>query len=358
MSTNDKVRVAVIGVGNCASSLVQGVEYYGDDPDKPGLMTREIAGLLPGDIEFSAAFDVSDQKVGRDLSEAIFAGTNNTRTFAEVPYKDVTVIAGPLLDGVGESLSTAVRSVPAAVGAKRIVEHLRATKTEVLVNYLPVGSQEATEFYANCALEARCAFVNAIPVFISRDAEWQARFKEASLPIIGDDIKSQVGATIVHRMLAQVLSDRGIELLRTYQLNVGGNTDFLNMKDSERLTSKKLSKAGAVNAVANRGRGLAPRDVHIGPSDYIPWLTDRKVALIRLECEAFGGSPLEIDMRMDVWDSPNSAGVVIDAVRYAAYALRTGDPTYTAPASAYLMKSPPYEIAEDDALEQLAPIRT
>lgn len=343
----DEIRVGMVGVGNCASALVQGVSYYAKHDDAPGLMTDLIGGRAPADIRFTSAFDVSAAKVGLDLSAAITAEPNCTADIAEVPYQDVTVVAGPRLDGVGEVAADRLRLTD-AVGD--VAEHLRATRTEVLVNYLPVGSEEATRFYAACAVEAGCALVNAIPAKIARDPAWHREFAEAGLPLIGDDIKSQVGATIVHRVLAQLFSDRGIHLDRTYQLNVGGNMDFYNMLERGRLTSKRESKTSAVTDVANRGEGMAEGSVHIGPSDFVPWLEDRKLAFIRLEGSAFGGVPLSIELKMDVWDSPNSAGVIIDAVRYAKLALDRGLSGTIDPVCAWLMKAPPTPMTDDDAL--------
>lgn len=341
------IRVALVGVGNCASALVQGVHYYHAHPSAPGLMTEQIGRYGSGDITFSAAFDVAETKVGRDLSSAIFAEPNCTATFFEPPYLDVTVVAGPRLDGVGRSLAKRVRPVKAE---ESVVDHLRATDTDVVVNFLPVGSVEASRYYADAAIQASCGFVNAIPTRVARDMGDQ--FAAAGLPVVGDDVKSQLGATIVHRVLAETFSRRGIELLRTYQENIGGNTDFLNMLDEERLAEKRLSKAGAVKAVANRGRGLDDANVHIGPSGYVEWLGDKKVAFIRLEGAAFGGVPLSMELRMEVWDSPNSAGVVIDAVRYVADARDRGVSGVLAAPSAWLMKAPPEQMSEDDAWEE------
>ncbi len=349
------VRVGIVGVGNCASALVQGATYYAKEDGAPGLMSADVDGLGPGDVEFSAAFDVASSKVGRDLSEAIGAEPNDTRRFTDVPYLDVTVIAGPRLDGIGRVAESRLSGIGVAAvdGTENVVEHLRATRTDVLVNFMPVGSEQASEWYAGAALEAGCAFVNAIPTRIARDVRWQRRFSMANLPLLGDDVKSQFGATIVHRVLAELLSDRGIRLDRTYQLNVGGNMDFLNMLQSDRLEEKRESKTSAVVSAANGGEGLAPDDVRIGPSDYVRWLGDRKVAFIRLEGSAFGGAPLEVELRMQVWDSPNSAGVVIDAVRYAKAALRRGEGGPLIVPSAWMMKAPPEQMDEAVALEAL-----
>lgn len=340
------IRVAIVGVGNCASALIQGVHHYREQPAGPGLMTERIGRYGPGDIQFSAAFDVAETKVGLDLSSAILAEPNCTLQFHEVPYLDVTVVAGPRLDGVGRSLERKVKPVKAE---ESVVDHLRATETDVVVNFLPVGSAEASRYYAVAAVDAGCAFVNAIPTRIARSEDMQELFHAARLPLVGDDVKSQVGATIVHRVLAETFSRRGVELLRTYQENIGGNTDFLNMLDEERLAEKRVSKSGAVTSVANQGRGIPDDHVHIGPSGYVPWLGDKKVAFIRLEGAAFGGAPLSVELRMEVWDSPNSAGVVIDAVRYAADALDRGVGGPLLAPSAWLMKAPPEPMAEDEA---------
>src|SRR5215208_206211 len=336
----EKVRVAVIGVGNCASSFVQGVEHYRHaDPaeDVPGLMHVDLGGYHVGDIEFSAAFDIDADKVGKDLSEAIWAGQNNTIRFAEVPGLEVPVHRGMTHDGLGKYLKEKITKAPGPTDD--IVEILRETQTDVVVSYLPVGSEQATKWYVEQVLEAGCAFVNCIPVFIAREDYWARRFSKAGLPIVGDDIKSQVGATIVHRQLARLFEDRGVQLARTSQLNVGGNMDFYNMLERERLESKKLSKTNAVTSII--GHELPADDVYIGPSDYVPWLTDRKWAHIRLEGESFGGVPLTAEVKLEVWDSPNSAGIVIDAVRCCKLALNHGIAGPLIAASSYLMKSPP-----------------
>jgi len=345
-----KIKVAIAGVGNCASSLVQGVEYYRDaDPNDrvPGLMHVALGGYHVGDIEFVAAFDVDAEKVGVDLAKAILSGHNNTIRFADVPVTGVTVERGPTLDGLGKYYREVIDESPAS--PVDVADVLRRSGTEVLVAYLPVGSQKAQKFYAQAALDAGVAFVNAIPVFIASDPEWAEKFTKAGLPIIGDDIKSQVGATIVHRMLARLFEDRGTALDRTYQLNVGGNMDFKNMLERERLESKKLSKTRAVTSQIEAG--IAPESVHIGPSDHVPWLEDRKWAYIRLEGRNFGDVPLNIEMKLEVWDSPNSAGVIIDAVRCARIGLDRGIGGPLIGPSAYFMKSPPEQFHDDDARE-------
>ena len=345
-----KVRVAIAGVGNCASSLVQGVTHYAGATDEvPGLMHHTVAGYHVSDIEFVAAFDVADAKVGLDLSEAIFAGENNTVKFTDVATTGVEVQRGPTLDGIGKYLSEVVelsKAEPVDVAAV-----LREREVDVLINLLPVGSEEAVQFYANAALEAGTGFVNCIPVFIAGKPEWRARFEEKGLPIIGDDIKSQVGATILHRRVAQLFRDRGVKVLRTSQLNVGGNSDFRNMLERSRLDSKKISKTNAVTSVLPYE--LEPKDIHVGPSDYVPWLEDRKWAHIRVEGEAFGGVPLNMEIKLEVVDSPNSAGITIDAVRMAKYAKDRGIGGALEWSSAYLMKSPPWQHDDDMAKEQL-----
>ena len=338
---NEKVRVAVIGVGNCASAFVQGVQHYRDaDPAErvPGLMHVDLGGYHVRDIEFSAAFDIDADKVGKDLSEAIWAGQNNTIKFVkeDVPHLGVPVQRGMTHDGLGKYLSQ--RITKAAGSTVDIAEVLQDTKTDVVVSYLPVGSEQATKWYVEQILEAGCAMVNCIPVFIAREEYWNRRFVKAGLPIVGDDIKSQVGATIVHRTLARLFGDRGVKLLRTSQLNVGGNMDFFNMLERERLESKKISKTNAVTSILEDE--LEPTDVHVGPSDYVPWLTDRKWAHIRLEGQAFGDVPLMAELKLEVWDSPNSAGIVIDAVRCCKLALNHGVGGQLDGPSSYLMKSP------------------
>jgi myo-inositol-1-phosphate synthase len=347
---NGKVRVALVGVGNCANSLVQGVEYYRDAPvDQfvPGLMHVDLGGYHVGDIEFTAAFDVTTAKVGRDLSEAIWAPPNDTIRFAEVPKLDVTVSRGMTHDGIGTYLSDVVEKAPGETDD--VAGILQETRTDVVVNYLPVGSEEATKWYAEQVLNAGCALVNCMPVFIARERYWQRRFEDRGLPVVGDDIKSQVGATITHRVLTSLFRERGIRLDRTMQLNVGGNSDFLNMLERERLESKKISKTNAVTSMLDYDLGAG--NVHVGPSDHVPWLSDRKWAYIRMEGSAFGDVPLNVELKLEVWDSPNSAGIVIDAVRLAKLALDNGVAGALEGPSAYLMKSPPRQIPDDDAHE-------
>ncbi len=346
----DKVRVALIGVGNCANSLLQGVEYYKNAPDDqfvPGLMHTNLGGYHVSDIEFVAAFDVVKGKVGVDLAEAMWAHPNDTIKFAEVPKTGITVSRGMTHDGIGKYLSEVVEKAPGETDD--VVGILRDRKVDVVVNYLPVGSEMATKWYAEQILEAGCAMVNCMPVFIAREAYWQRRFEQAGVPIIGDDIKSQVGATITHRVLTSLFRERGIHLDKTMQLNVGGNSDFLNMLERERLESKKISKTNAVTSMLDYDIGA--KNVHVGPSDYVPWLTDRKWAYIRMEGSAFGDVPLNIELKLEVWDSPNSAGIVIDAVRLARLALDNGIAGALEGPSAYLMKSPPTQIVDDEAYE-------
>jgi myo-inositol-1-phosphate synthase len=338
---NEKVRVAIIGVGNCANAFVQGVQYYRDaDPAErvPGLMHVDLGGYHVRDIEFSAAFDIDSEKVGKDLSEAIWAGQNNTIKFVkeDVPHLGVPVQRGMTHDGLGKYLSQKISKAPGST--VDIAQVLVDTKTDVVVSYLPVGSEQATKWYVEQILEAGCAMVNCIPVFIAREDYWNRRFVKAGLPIIGDDIKSQVGATIVHRTLARLFGDRGVKLERTSQLNVGGNMDFYNMLERERLESKKISKTNAVTSILEDA--LEPENVHVGPSDYVPWLTDRKWAHIRLEGQAFGDVPLTAELKLEVWDSPNSAGIVIDAVRCCKLGLNHGLGGQLDGPSSYLMKSP------------------
>ncbi len=346
------VRVALVGVGNCASALVQGVFHYKNAPDDgfiPGLMHPRLGGYHVGDIEFSAAFDIDAGKVGRDLSEAIFAPPNNTARFASVPRLGVPVHRGMTHDGLGYYLSQVITKAPGATAD--IAGILRDTGTNVVINFLPVGSEMATKWYVEQVLDAQCGFVNCIPVFIARETYWRRRFEERGLPVIGDDIKSQVGATIVHRVLTKLFMDRGVRLERTSQLNVGGNTDFYNMLERERLQSKKVSKTDAV--MSQMAHPLAPDAIHIGPSDYVPWLEDRKWAHIRMEGRGFGDLPLSVELKLEVWDSPNSAGVVIDAIRCCKLALDRGLKGALAAPSAYLMKSPPEQRADDTARQQL-----
>ena len=343
------IRVAVAGVGNCASSLVQGVEYYrsADPTDTvPGLMHVVLGGYHVRDLEFVAAFDVDAEKVGADLGKAIYAGQNNTVRFASVGELGVTVQRGPTLDGLGTYYREIVEESPCE--ATDVAAALRRARADVLVSYLPVGSEEAQRFYAAACLEAGCAFVNAIPVFIASDPEWARRFHEAGLPIVGDDIKSQVGSTIVHRILTRLFEDRGLALDHTYQLNVGGNMDFKNMLERSRLESKKVSKTQAVTSQIEHG-ALPADDVHIGPSDHVPWLQDRKWAYIRMEGRNFGDVPLNLELKLEVWDSPNSAGVIIDAVRCAKLALDRGIGGPLVGPSAYFMKSPPVQYHDDEA---------
>jgi myo-inositol-1-phosphate synthase len=348
MPERKKVRVALVGVGNCASSLVQGVEFYRNAPADqpvPGLMQVSLGGYHVSDIEFSAAFDVSGTKVGLDLGEAIFAEPNNTIRFATVPRLGVTVQRGPTHDGIGKSLADAVTDSPATpVDVARV---LRESRTDVVVCYLPVGSERAACWYAEQAMAAGCGLVNCIPVFLASNQAWRKKFETAGVPIIGDDIKSQLGATIVHRALAHLFDQRGIRLDRTYQLNFGGNTDFQNMLDRDRLESKKISKRNAVTSQLKQP--ISNDNAHIGPSDFVPWLTDRKFAYIRLEGTAFGNVPLSCELKLEVWDSPNSAGVVIDAIRCAKLALDRKISGALTAASAWFMKSPPAQMSDDEA---------
>jgi myo-inositol-1-phosphate synthase len=347
---DDKVRVAIVGVGNCASSFVQGVEFYKDaDPDEqvPGLMHVDLGGYHVNDIEFTAAFDIDVEKVGKDLSEAIFSGQNNTMKFSEVPKLGVKVHRGMTLDGLGKYLKQKITKAPGQTAD--IVSILQDTQTDVLVCYLPVGSEDATKWYVEQALAAGVGFVNCLPVFIARENYWGKRFTEAGLPIIGDDIKSQVGATIVHRQLARLFADRGVRMERTSQLNVGGNMDFYNMLERERLESKKISKTNAVTSIMDHE--LPADDVYIGPSDYVPWLTDRKWAHIRVEGRSFGDVPLNLELKLEVWDSPNSAGIVIDAVRTIKLALNHGISGQLDGPSSYLMKSPHTQRPDSEARE-------
>jgi len=341
-----KVRVAIIGVGNCASSLVQGVHYYRNaaDADRvPGLMHVNLGGYHIRDIEFTAAFDINITKVGKDLSEAIFAEPNNTYKFTEVPFMNVPVYRGMTHDGLGKYLSQVITKAPGKTAD--IVKILKETKTDVVVSYLPVGSEMATKWYVEQVLEAGCGFVNAIPVFIASTEYWGERFRERGLPIIGDDIKSQVGATILHRVLTSLFVDRGVRLDHTYQLNFGGNTDFMNMLERERLESKKISKTGAVTSMLPYK--LDPEDIHVGPSDYVPWLHDRKWCYLRMEGTTFGDVPLTVEAKLEVWDSPNSAGVVIDAVRCLKLALDRGIAGPLVGPSSYFMKTPPQQFQDN-----------
>jgi myo-inositol-1-phosphate synthase len=347
---DDRVRVALVGVGNCANSLLQGVEYYKDAPDDqfvPGLMHVNLGGYHVRDIEFTAAFDVTTDKVGKDLADAIWAHPNDTIKFADVPQTGIKVERGMTHDGLGKYISQVVTKAPGETAD--VVGILRDTKTDVVVNYLPVGSEMATKWYAEQVLEAGCAMVNCMPVFIAREKYWQRRFEEKGLPIIGDDIKSQVGATITHRVLTSLFRERGVHLDKTMQLNVGGNSDFLNMLERDRLESKKISKTNAVTSMLDYDLGA--QNVHVGPSDYVPWLTDRKWAYIRMEGSSFGDVPLNVELKLEVWDSPNSAGIVIDAVRLAKLALNNGVAGALEGPSSYLMKSPPVQVPDDDAYE-------
>jgi myo-inositol-1-phosphate synthase len=347
-----KVRVAIIGVGNCASSLVQGVQYYKDAPDDefvPGLMHVNLGGYHIRDIEFTAAFDIDAEKVGKDLSEAIFSGPNNTMKFADVPNMGIKVERGMTHDGLGKYLSQVITKAPGPTA--NVAKILKDTQTDVVISYLPVGSEMATKWYVEQVLEAGCAFVNCIPVFIASQEYWANRFKERGVPIIGDDIKSQVGATITHRVLTRLFADRGVRIDRTYQLNFGGNTDFLNMLERERLDSKKISKTNAVTSQLDYA--VDAKNVHVGPSDYVPWLEDRKWCHIRMEGTTFGDVPLNVELKLEVWDSPNSAGVVIDAVRCAKLALNNGIGGQLLAPSSYFMKSPPVQYHDDDARDQV-----
>ncbi|MFL5944429.1 MAG: inositol-3-phosphate synthase [Gaiellaceae bacterium] len=347
---DDRVRVALVGVGNCANSLLQGVEYYKEAPDDqfvPGLMHVNLGGYHVSDIEFTAAFDVTTDKVGKDLADAIWAHPNDTIKFADVPQTGIKVERGMTHDGLGKYVSQVVTKAPGETSD--VVGILRDTKTDVVVNYLPVGSEMATKWYAEQVLEAGCAMVNCMPVFIARESDWQRRFADKGLPIIGDDIKSQVGATITHRVLTSLFRERGVRLDKTMQLNVGGNSDFLNMLERDRLESKKISKTNAVTSMLDYDLGA--QNVHVGPSDYVPWLTDRKWAYIRMEGSSFGDVPLNLELKLEVWDSPNSAGIVIDAVRLAKLALNNGVAGALEGPSSYLMKSPPKQVPDDDAYE-------
>jgi len=347
----DKIRVAIIGVGNCACSLVQGIEYYKNAKEGdfiPGIMHVNLGGYHIRDVEFVAAFDIDKNKVGKDLSEAAFTSPNNTKKFAEVPFKNVKVNRGMTHDGLGKYLSQIIQKAPGATAD--IVSILRETKTDVVVSYLPVGSEEATKWYVEQVLEAGCAFINCIPVFIASERYWQKRFEDRGLPIIGDDIKSQVGATILHRTLVNLYLDRGMPIDRTYQLNTGGNTDFLNMLERERLQSKKISKTNAVTSqIRARGQSIDADNIHVGPSDYVPWQKDNKLCFLRIESRHFGDVPTYLDCRLSVEDSPNSAGVVIDAIRCAKLALNSGVSGALYAPSSYFMKSPPQQYTDTEA---------
>ena len=344
------IKIAILGVGNCASSLVQGLEYYKNNDNEKGLISDEIGGYRVSDIEIVAAFDINKEKVGIDLSDAIYKEPNNASKFSDVPKLNVDVKPGKTLDGIGKFVEDII---PLVEDSENVVQELNNSKAEILVNLLPVGSEEAVKFYADCAIEANVGFINCIPVFIARDDKWYKKFKDNNVPLIGDDIKSQVGATIVHRALAQLFSDRGVELKKSYQLNVGGNMDFLNMLEEDRLETKRTSKTSSVTSIANKGKGMDPDNVRIGPSDYVKWLEDRKKAFIRLEGEAFGGVPLNIEVQLEVWDSPNSAGVVIDAIRYMKYFNDKGDLESLDLVSAWLMKAPAKTSKDADTLNKL-----
>jgi myo-inositol-1-phosphate synthase len=343
-----KVRVAIIGVGNCAAALVQGVQFYQQAPEDqfiPGLMHPRLGNYHIGDIEFTAAFDIDATKVGKDLSEAIWSGPNNTIKFADVPHMGIPVRRGMTHDGIAKYLSQRIEKAPGPTD--NIVQILRDTKTDVVVNFLPVGSEMATKWYVQQILDAGCGMVNCIPVFIAREAYWQERFRERGLPIIGDDVKSQVGATITHRVLTRLFQNRGVRLDDTYQLNFGGNMDFFNMLERERLESKKISKTDAVTSQLDYQ--IDPDHVHVGPSDYVPWLTDRKWCYIRMEGTTFGNVPLNLECKVEVWDSPNSAGAVIDALRCVKLAMDRGISGALEAPSSYLMKSPPVQYSDDEA---------
>lgn len=347
-----KINVAIIGVGNCASSLVQGVYYYKKAKENefvPGLMHVNLGGYYIKDINFVAAFDIDKNKVGKDLAEAIYTLPNNTFKFCEVPTTGVKVHRGMTHDGLGKYLSQIIQKAPGPTAD--IVKILKETKTDIVLNYLPVGSEEATKWYIEQILAAGCGFINCIPVFIAREQYWQKRFADRGLPVIGDDVKSQVGATIVHRVLTRLFRDRGVKLERTYQLNFGGNTDFLNMLERERLESKKISKTMAVTSQLDYE--LDPNDIHVGPSDYVPWLADRKFCHIRMEGRTFGDVPLNLELKLEVWDSPNSAGVVIDAIRCCKLALDRGLKGALIGPSAYFMKSPPVQYTDNEARQMV-----
>jgi myo-inositol-1-phosphate synthase len=342
------INVAIIGVGNCASSLVQGVYYYKNAKEGqliPGIMHTNLGGYKISDINFVAAFDIDKNKVGKDLAQAIYTPPNNTFKFTDVPTAGVKVARGMTHDGLGKYLSQIIQKAPGPTA--NIVQILKETKTDIVLNYLPVGSEMATKWYVEQILTAGCGFVNCIPQFIAREKYWQGRFEEKGLPVIGDDVKSQVGATIVHRVLTRLFRDRGVKLERTYQLNFGGNTDFLNMLERERLESKKISKTTAVTSQLDYK--LDPNDIHVGPSDYVPWLLDRKFCHIRMEGRTFGDVPLNLELKLEVWDSPNSAGVVIDAIRCCKLALDRGLKGALVAPSAYFMKSPPIQYTDDEA---------
>ena len=345
-----KIKIALLGVGNCASSLVQGLQYYSESDSEDGLMSDVIGGYKVEDIEIVAAIDINNKKIGKDLSDAIFESPNNALKFHDISATAVIVQAGEPLDGVGTFVKD---KISVAKKSSNIVELLKETNAEILVNFLPVGSEKAVKHYAQCAIEANVGFINCIPVFIARDPGWKKKFSDNKIPLIGDDIKSQVGATIVHRALAQLFSDRGVELEHTYQLNVGGNMDFLNMLEEERLETKRTSKTSSVSSVANRGKGISSDNVRIGPSDYVEWMKDTKKAFIRLEGKAFGGVPLNVEVQLEVQDSPNSAGVVIDAIRYMRFFTEREDLGSLDLVSAWLMKAPSVPGKDTDLLNKL-----
>tara|TARA_Y100001935_G_scaffold9256_1_gene7195 strand:- start:182 stop:1255 length:1074 start_codon:yes stop_codon:yes gene_type:complete len=346
----NNIKVAILGVGNCASSFVQGIEHYSNSDNEDGLISDIIGGYKVSNIEVVAAYDINTSKVGKDLSEAIFAEPNNTIKFCDVSKTGVIVEPGVVNDGVGKFVKDIITTSP---DSENFEGSLKDSGAEILINLLPVGSDEAVKFYAQSAINVGVGFINCIPVFIARDKEWYQKFKDAGVPLIGDDIKSQVGATIVHRVLAQLFSDRGVNLENTYQLNVGGNMDFLNMLEEDRLETKRTSKTSSVTSVANKGKGISPDNVRIGPSDYVRWLEDRKKAFIRLEGKGFGGAPLNLEVQLEVWDSPNSAGVTIDAVRYMKFFKEKNDLDSLDLVSAWLMKAPFKPVKDGDVLRQL-----
>ena len=345
-----KIKVAILGVGNCASSFVQGIHYYTNNDKEDGLISDVIGGYKVSDIEVVAAYDINKSKVGKDLGDAIFSDPNNTMKFFDVNSTGVTVEPGVAKDGVGKFTKDIIEKVS---DNDNFEASLKNSGAEILINLLPVGSDEAVKYYAQAAINTKIGFINCIPVFIARDPEWYKKFKDNEVPLIGDDIKSQVGATIVHRVLAQLFSDRGVKLKNTYQLNVGGNMDFLNMLEEDRLETKRTSKTSSVTSVANKGKGIEPDNVRIGPSDYVKWLEDRKKAFIRLEGESFGGAPLNIEVQLEVWDSPNSAGVTIDAVRYMKFFKDKNDLESLDLVSAWLMKAPAKSQKDGDVLMKL-----
>ena len=346
----NKIKVAILGVGNCASSLIQGLQYYSDTLNEEGLISDVIGGYKVQDIEIVAAIDINKAKVGKDLSEAIFVSPNNSLKFYEPQSTGVIVEPGETLDGIGKFVKDKIDPVS---HSSNIVELLKSTNTEMVINLLPVGSEEASKHYAQCAIDANVGFINCIPVFIARDPEWKNKFNLNNVPLIGDDIKSQVGATILHRSLAQLFSDRGVHMEQTYQLNVGGNMDFLNMLEEDRLETKRTSKTSSVSHVANKGKGIDSSNVRIGPSDYGAWLNDKKKAIIRLEGKAFGGVPLNVEVQLEVEDSPNSAGVIIDAIRYMRFFTEKGDLESLDLVSAWLMKAPAKPGKDNDLLNKL-----